>query len=397
MVFIDDHRDEYGVEPICEVLPIAPSTYYAYKAREADPTLRSARAQSDERCRVEIQRVWDENRHVYGAEKVWKQLNREGFTVARCTVARLMRAMGLRGAVRGRRVRRRCTPTAAERPFDLVERDFIAERPNQLWVSDLTYVATWRGFVYVAFVIDVFSRRIVGWRVSTRSERPRARRAGAGALRPRTRRRPPRPPQRPGRARRIQLVVATPLRRDCDEHSERRSDKRGERPMDSPAPAGRAAGASAAFWVAIAAGLSSEDAARSWRLPGTSGSDGSDTPAACHLPPSPSSPPPSGRYFLFAEREEIALLRAQGHGVREIARRIGRAASTISRELRRNAATRSGGFVYRATTAQWHADRAARRPKPTKLATNAPLRDYVQDRLGGAVASPMGRRPPVRT
>ena len=97
--FIDDHRDEYGVEPICEVLPIAPSTYYAHKAREADPALRSARAQSDERYRVEIQRVWDENRHVYGAKKVWKQLKREGFAVARCTVARLMRAMGLRGAV----------------------------------------------------------------------------------------------------------------------------------------------------------------------------------------------------------------------------------------------------------------------------------------------------------
>jgi transposase InsO family protein len=164
--FIDDHRDEYGVEPICEVLPIAPSTYYAYKAREADPTRRSARAQSDEALRVEIQRVWDENRHVYGAKKVWKQLKREGFVVARCTVARLMGAMGLRGAVRGRRARTTVPADLAERPLDLVERDFTAERPNQLWVSDLTYVATWRGFVYVAFVIDVFSRRIVGWRVS---------------------------------------------------------------------------------------------------------------------------------------------------------------------------------------------------------------------------------------
>ena len=164
--FIDDHRDEYGVEPICAVLPIAPSTYYAAKAREADPALRSARAQSDERYRVEIQRVWDENRHVYGAKKVWKQLKREGFAVARCTVARLMRAMGLRGAVRGRRVRTTVPADLAERPLDLVERDFTAARPNQLWVSDLTYVATWRGFVYVAFVIDVFSRRIVGWRVS---------------------------------------------------------------------------------------------------------------------------------------------------------------------------------------------------------------------------------------
>ena len=165
--FIDDHRADYGVESICAVLPIAPSTYYAHKAREADPTLRSARAQSDEQLRVEIQRVWDENRHVYGSKKVWKQLKREGFVVARCTVARLMRAMGLRGAVRGRRARTTVPADLAERPLDLVERDFTAERPNnQLWVSDLTYVATWRGFVYVAFVIDVFSRRIVGWRVS---------------------------------------------------------------------------------------------------------------------------------------------------------------------------------------------------------------------------------------
>ena len=164
--FIDEYREAYGVEPICAVLPIAPSTYYAYKAREADPALRSARAQSDERLRVEIQRVWDENRHVYGAKKVWRQLGREGVTVARCTVARLMREMGLRGAVRGRRVRTTVPADLAERPLDLVERDFTAERPNQLWVSDLTYVATWRGFVYVAFVIDVFSRRIVGWRVS---------------------------------------------------------------------------------------------------------------------------------------------------------------------------------------------------------------------------------------
>lgn len=166
VAFIDDHRKAYGVEPICAVLPIAPSTYYAEKARQTDPALRSARARSDETLRTEIQRVWDENRHVYGAKKVWKQLRREGFAVARCTVARLMHAMGLRGAVRGRRIRTTVAADLADRPLDLVERDFTAERPNQLWVSDLTYVATWRGFVYVAFVIDVFSRRVVGWRVS---------------------------------------------------------------------------------------------------------------------------------------------------------------------------------------------------------------------------------------
>jgi putative transposase len=165
VAFIDDYRAVYGVEPICKVLPIAPSTYYAYKAQEAEPALRSERVRRDESLCVEIRRVWEENRCLYGARKVWRQLGREGFTVARCTVERLMRAMGLRGVVRGRRYRTTVADEAADRPLDLVDRDFTAERPNQLWVSDLTYVATWRGFVYVAFVIDVFSRRIVGWRV----------------------------------------------------------------------------------------------------------------------------------------------------------------------------------------------------------------------------------------
>ena len=164
--FIDDHRQEYGVEPICRVLPIAPSTYYAFKASERDPALRSVRSQRDEELRGEIQRVWDANLKVYGVRKVYKQLRREGFHTARCTVARLMTGMGLRGAVRGRRIKMTMPAGADDRPEDLVQRDFRAERPNQLWVSDLTYVATWRGFVYVAFVIDAFSRRIVGWRVS---------------------------------------------------------------------------------------------------------------------------------------------------------------------------------------------------------------------------------------
>ena len=166
IAFIDDYRAEYGVEPICQVLPIAPSTYYTHKAREADPSRHTARSQRDEQLRTEILRVWEENFRVYGVRKVWRQLCREGITVARCTVARLMREMELRGVVRGRRIKTTVAADEAERPLDLVERDFSAKRPNQLWVSDLTYVATWRGFVYVAFVIDAFSRRIVGWRVS---------------------------------------------------------------------------------------------------------------------------------------------------------------------------------------------------------------------------------------
>lgn len=167
VTFIDQHRQVYGVEPICAVLPIAPSTYFWHKARQQDPTTRSARAQRDEALKAVIQRVWDANEQVYGAEKVWRQLRRDGLRVARCTVERLMREMGLRGAVRGRAwvVTTRAAATAA-RPADLVDRQFVATRPNQLWVADFTYVATWRGFVYVAFVIDVFARYIVGWRVS---------------------------------------------------------------------------------------------------------------------------------------------------------------------------------------------------------------------------------------
>src|SRR6266540_4647532 len=166
--FIDDHRDVYGIELICATVPIAPSTYFLHKAQHADPTQRSARAQRDDRLRVEIQRVWHANHQVYGPRKVWRQLRREGHSVARCTVRRLMRAMGLAGAVRGRAwVTTTQADPAGARPSDLVDRHFTATRPNQLWVADFTYVATWRGFVYVAFVIDVFARRIVGWRVSS--------------------------------------------------------------------------------------------------------------------------------------------------------------------------------------------------------------------------------------
>jgi putative transposase len=167
VTFIDEHREAYGVEPICRVLPIAPSVYYEQKVRESDPSRLPARAVRDGLLRDEIERVWKENRSVYGARKVWLQLKREGFFVARCTVARLMREMGFRGVVRGRAYKTTTiADEAAQRPADLVNRRFVADRPNQLWVADITYVATWVGFVYVAFVTDVFSRKIVGWRVS---------------------------------------------------------------------------------------------------------------------------------------------------------------------------------------------------------------------------------------
>jgi putative transposase len=166
VAFIDAHREAYGVEPICEQLPIAPSVYYEHKRREAEPERVPARRRRDAELVTEIARVHDANFRVYGARKVWLQLNREGTDVARCTVERLMRAQGLEGARRGRRCRTTISDTTAECPLDLVKRQFTATRPNQLWVADFTYVATWAGFVYVAFVIDVFARRIVGWRVT---------------------------------------------------------------------------------------------------------------------------------------------------------------------------------------------------------------------------------------
>ncbi len=165
--FIDDHRDEYGVEPICKMVPIAPSTFYEQMARRVNPDLRSARAKRDDQLRPEIQRIWNENRRVYGAYKIWRQFHREGQDVARCTVERLMRDVGISGVVRGKKCKTTIPDDSADRPLDLVNRQFVADRPNQLWVADLTYVSTWRGMVYVAFVIDVFSRMIVGWRVSS--------------------------------------------------------------------------------------------------------------------------------------------------------------------------------------------------------------------------------------
>ena len=164
--FIDQHRAEYGVKPICAQLPIAPSTYYERKAREAEPERAPARVRRDVEISQEIQRVWNENFQVYGARKIWRQLCREGVAVARCSVERLMRSLGLRGAVRGGKRRTTISRDRTEYPADLVKRQFAAIRPNQLWVADFTYVATWAGFVYAAFVIDVFSRRIIGWRVS---------------------------------------------------------------------------------------------------------------------------------------------------------------------------------------------------------------------------------------
>ena len=164
---MDKHRGTHGVEPICKVLQIAPSGYRRQVALRDDPQRRSARVRRDEVLVPQIERVWQANLQVYGADKVWHQLGREGVTVARCTVERLMRQQGLRGVRRGKGVRTTISDGKTVCPLDRVNRQFRAERPNQLWVSDFTYVSTWQGWLYVAFVIDVFARRIVGWRVST--------------------------------------------------------------------------------------------------------------------------------------------------------------------------------------------------------------------------------------
>ena len=164
---IDEHRDTFGVEPICKVLQISPSGYRRHAALQRNPQQRCARAQRDDVLASEIERVWEANMRVYGADKVWRQLAREGMSAARCTVERLMRRVGLRGVMRGKVVRTTISDNKAPCPLDKVNRQFRAERPNQLWVSDFTYVSTWQGWQYVAFVIDVFARRIVGWRVSS--------------------------------------------------------------------------------------------------------------------------------------------------------------------------------------------------------------------------------------
>ena len=164
--FINEHRSRCGVEPICHALQVAPSAYRRHVARQRNPELLPARAKQDARLLPQVQRVYDQNLRVYGADKVWRQLLREKVAVARCTVERLMRQLGLQGTRRGRGVRTTVPAAKAACPLDLVNRQFKAQRPNQLWVADFTYVCTWQGSVYVAFVVDVFARRIVGWRVS---------------------------------------------------------------------------------------------------------------------------------------------------------------------------------------------------------------------------------------
>ena len=258
IAFIDDHRTSYGVEPICRELPIAPSTYHAEIARRADPLSAPPRVRRDVALRGEVRRVWEENFGVYGVRKVWRQLGREGVSVARCTVARLMRQMGLQGIVRGKSVRTTISDKAAPCPLDRVNRDFKAPAPNRLWVSDFTYVATWSGFVYVAFVIDAYARRIVGWRVSRTAEASFVLDALEQAIHAR---RPPsaapaRPSQRPrarkadsiGRRNTLKKEVAMTM----GKRRSARSDRKALRSPGRPPVARREH--QRVFWSAIAAG-----------------------------------------------------------------------------------------------------------------------------------------------
>lgn len=166
MAFIHGHRDDFGVEPICQLLPIAPSTFYAHVAIANGPERASGRAKRDATLRLDVQRVWEENCEVYGVRKIWRQMQREGFDIARCTVARLMKQLGIQGVIRGKQPKTTIPDPARPCPLDKVNRKFRAPAPNRLWVSDFTYVSTWQGFVYVAFIIDTFADRIVGWRAS---------------------------------------------------------------------------------------------------------------------------------------------------------------------------------------------------------------------------------------
>ncbi len=391
-VVIDEQRGEHGVEPICRVLEVAPSTYYEVKRREREPSERACR---DASLVVEVRRVYEASGGLYGARKVWWQLQRDGIAVARCTVERLMRREGLRGVMRGGKRWRTTKPDGqALRAPDRVDRDFSAETPDRLWVADFTYVSTWLGVCYVAFVIDVFSRRIVGWKADRTMQTSLVLDTLAMALWARDHAGMP--------------VSAGELVHHSDagsqlgfkgssQHPERkgvamgrrlRPDLAGRAPMRSPGrpPVWRREHKQL-FWDAIACGLSTEDASG---LAGVSGAVGFRWFRETGGMRTVTKGPVSGRYLGFTEREEIAILRAGGHGVREIARRVGRSPSTISRELRRNAATRSGSLDYLATTAQWHADRRALRPKIAKLASNDELRRYVQDRLAGVITTPAG-------
>ena len=384
--YVDEHRGRFGVEPICRTLDVSASAYY--QRAKSGP---SRRGVEDERLLERIREVHAANYYAYGYRRMWKALGRAGEPVARCTVQRLMRANAIQGAKRrGKPWRTTIADPAATRRPDLVNRDFTALGPNRLWVADFSYLRCWEGLVFFAFVIDVYSRRVVGWQFAGHMRTDLV----LDALQMAVAARNPDPlldlVHHSDRGSQLGFKGSSqhPERKGVAMGRRRRSDLAGRAAMRSPGrpPVWRREHRQL-FWDAIAHGLSSEDAGV---LAGVSGAVGSRWFRESGGMRTVTKGPVSGRYLGFTEREEIAILRAGGCCVREIARRVGRSPSTISRELRRNAATRSGSLDYRATTAQWHADRRALRPKVAKLAANDELRRYVQDRLAGVIATPAG-------
>jgi IS30 family transposase len=405
--FIAEHKARFRVASIRGALTahgckIAPRTYYAW-ARRAP----SNRALWDTTVTEVLAGYYEPDEHgrrrpesLYGSLKMWSHLRRLGVPVARCTVERLMRSNGWRGATRAKTVRTTVADPAASRAPDLVNRQFRVEAPNRLLVADFTYVRLGTGaFAYTVFVVDAYAGMIVGWECSTSKHTAFVERAIAQAVALRHR------GGKPLQNKAIHHSDAgsqggfrwSSQHLECggvgwDDHpvgrrhgrEDQLCGRRGGRRSISGRSSRRSGSASPR-------GLSCEDAALACGVSQPVGTRWFRD--AGGMPPI-SLVPCSGRYLSFAEREEIALLRAQRLGVREIARRLGRSPSTISRELRRNAATRGGKLEYRATVAQWKADRAARRPKTAKLAENDRLRQYVQDRLAGTIKHPDGTQVP---
>jgi len=402
--FIDEHRERFGVVPVCRALSahgiqIAPGTCWARQA--SGP---GKRALWDMTVTEILAGVYEPDvngrrppESMYGTVKMWGYLQRQGIEVARCTIERLKRAHGWRGVTRARRPpRTTVADPGATRAPDLVRRQFRASRPGELVVADFTYVPmdTSR-FGYTAFVVDAFAGFIPGWECSLSKKTAFVEAAirQAAAFRARQ--------GRPFTGKEIHHSDAG-SQGGFNRSSQYLQVEVGEwdgqgdgRLLGRDGPAMRSPGRPPVarrehrqrFWVAIARGMPSEDAGIEAGVSPAVGTrwfrdSGGIRPVSLALL--------SGRYLSFAEREEIAILRVRGCGVREIARRVGRSPSTISRELRRNAATRGGRLEYRATTAQWHADQRARRPKTAKLAANQVLREYVQDRLAGTISRPDG-------
>jgi IS30 family transposase len=382
---VSDHQASYPIATMCRLLGVSPSGYYAWAKRP-----RSRRAQTDEALLAEIRIAHEVSRGTYGAPRVHAELAAKGLRAGRKRVARLMARDGLAGVSRRKFITTTVKGGNRQAP-DLVERNFTAPALDQLWVADITYVPTWAGFLYLAVVLDACSRRIVGWSMATTL----ATQLVLGALNMALAVRRPRGViHHSDQGSQLELKWSSQhLEGEVAMTRHRRhSDRSGRAPLFSPGrPVVAGRDEQRRFWAAIAAGMASEDAALKAGMSQAVGTRlfrkaGGMPPAMFRR----SAKPLSGRYLSFAEREEIALLRVQGCSGREVARRLGRAASTISRELRRNAATRSGGLAYRATTAQWHAERSARRPKQAKLALNTALRTYVEERLAGVVVAPGG-------